>query len=63
MWTGGAYLPLRHDRHLSEASSFQIGVLRGRLIASNCPNQLWIADITYGAPRPEESGERMFGMH
>jgi hypothetical protein len=26
MCTGGAYRPLRHDRHLSEASSFQIGV-------------------------------------
>jgi hypothetical protein len=33
--TGGAYRPLRHDRHLSDASSFQIGVLRGRLIASS----------------------------
>jgi hypothetical protein len=32
--TGGAYRPLRHDRHLSDASSFQIGVSRGRLIAS-----------------------------
>jgi hypothetical protein len=35
MCTGEAYRPLRHDRHLSEASSFQIGVSRGRLIASN----------------------------
>jgi transposase InsO family protein len=26
------------------------------------PNRIWLADITYGAPRPEESGERMFGM-
>jgi hypothetical protein len=34
MWTGGAYLPFRHERHLSEASSFQMGILRGRLIAS-----------------------------
>src|SRR5712671_2371786 len=27
------------------------------------PNRIWLADITYGAPRPEKSGERMFGMH
>ena len=34
MYTGGAYLPLRHDRHFNEASSFQIGVSQGRLTAS-----------------------------
>ena len=34
MWTGGAERPFRHDRHLSEASSFQIGVSRGRRMAS-----------------------------
>ena len=28
MCTGGAYRPLRHDRHLSEASSFADGVER-----------------------------------
>ena len=27
------------------------------------PNVLWLSDFTYGATRPEESGERMFGMH
>jgi putative transposase len=26
------------------------------------PNVLWLSDFTYGAPRPEESGKRMFGM-
>jgi putative transposase len=26
------------------------------------PNQVWAMDITYSAPRPEESGKRMFGM-
>jgi hypothetical protein len=25
--TGGAWRPFRHDRHFSEASSFQIGVI------------------------------------
>jgi hypothetical protein len=25
-------------------------------------NQLWQTDFTYRAPRPEESGKRMFGM-
>jgi hypothetical protein len=33
--TGGAYRPRLHDRHFSAASSFQIGVLRGRRIASS----------------------------
>jgi hypothetical protein len=27
------YRPFRHERHFSEASSFQIGVSRGRRIA------------------------------
>ena len=27
IWTGGAYRPLRHDRHLNDASSFHRGVL------------------------------------
>jgi hypothetical protein len=31
----GAYLPFRHDRQLGGASSFEIGVFRGRPIASN----------------------------
>jgi len=35
MRTGGAWRPLRHDRHFSEASSFHIGVLRGRRMASS----------------------------
>jgi putative transposase len=36
-------------------------LLRGLTI--DRPNRIWLADITYGAPRPEKSGERMFGMH
>jgi hypothetical protein len=32
---GGAYRPFLHDRHFSAASSFQIGVSRGRRIASS----------------------------
>jgi putative transposase len=36
-------------------------LLRGLTI--NRPNHVWATDITYGAPRPEKSGERMFGMH
>jgi putative transposase len=35
-------------------------LLRGMEITR--PNQVWAMDITYSAPRPEESGERMFGM-
>jgi putative transposase len=27
------------------------------------PDQLWVADITYGAPRPGWSGVHMTGMH
>jgi transposase InsO family protein len=26
------------------------------------PNEIWLADITYSAPRPGWSGVRMFGM-
>src|SRR6266576_3569957 len=35
MCTGGAYRPFLQDRHFSDASSFQIGVSRGRRIASS----------------------------
>ena len=35
-------------------------LLRGVSITK--PNHVWASDITYSAPRPEESGERMFGM-
>jgi hypothetical protein len=35
MCTGGAYPPFLHDRHFNAASSFQIGVSRGRRIASS----------------------------
>jgi hypothetical protein len=35
MWTGGAYLPFLHERHFNAASSFQIGVSRGRRTASS----------------------------
>ena len=33
MRTGGAERPFQQDRHLSEASSFHIGVSRGRRMA------------------------------
>ena len=36
--------------------------LLDRQFAAERPNQKWIADFTYSAPRPEESGKRMFGM-
>jgi hypothetical protein len=35
MCTGGAWRPLRHERHFSEASSFQSGVFLGRRMASS----------------------------
>ena len=35
MCTGGVYRPFWHDRHFSAASNFQIGVSRGRPMASN----------------------------
>jgi hypothetical protein len=35
MCTGGAWRPFSHDRHFSAASSFQIGVSRGRRMASS----------------------------
>jgi putative SOS response-associated peptidase YedK len=68
MCTGGAYLPFRHDRHFSEASSFQIGVLRGRLIASSgmlalvshrwhfTSNGLEMVMMRWGMPPPPRSG-------
>jgi hypothetical protein len=34
IFRGGAYRPLLHDRHFRAVSSFQIGVWRGRRIAS-----------------------------
>jgi len=34
MLAGGEYRGVRHDRHFSAGSSFQIGVLRGLRIAS-----------------------------
>ena len=35
MCTGGEYRGVRHDLHFSAASSFQIGVSRGRRMASS----------------------------
>ena len=36
--------------------------LLDRNFTAAAPNRIWLADITYSAPRPEESGKRMFGM-
>ena len=33
-----------------------------RQIRAERPDQLWVSDFTYGAPRPGWSGERMTGM-
>jgi hypothetical protein len=53
----GAYLPFRHDRQLSDASSFQVVVLRGRPIASN-------GMLAFGfAPVMHWSGGRNVRMH
>jgi transposase InsO family protein len=37
--------------------------LLDRNFTATAPNRIWLADITYGAPRPERSGKRMSGMH
>ena len=34
-----------------------------RSFKADAPNILWVADITYGAPRSERSEAHMFGMH
>ena len=31
--------------------------------AAERPNQIWLADITYSAPRPEKLGRHLVGMH
>jgi putative transposase len=36
---------------------------RARGLIVEGPNQLWVADITYSAPRPGRSGVHMSGMH
>jgi transposase InsO family protein len=33
-----------------------------RQFQAPCPNALWVADFTYGAPRPGWSGVHMTGM-
>lgn len=37
--------------------------LLDRAFEASAPNQKWIADITYSAPRPGWSGVHMTGMH
>ena len=34
-----------------------------RNFSADRPNTLWVADLTYGAPRPGLSGVHMTGMH
>jgi transposase InsO family protein len=36
--------------------------LLDRSFSATAPNQVWLADITYSAPRSEKSGRHMFGM-
>jgi putative transposase len=36
-------------------------LLRDLLVTK--PDQVWAADITYGAPRPEKLGRHLLGMH
>jgi putative transposase len=37
--------------------------LLDRQFMAERPNQKWIADFTYSAPRSEKSGRHMFGTH
>jgi putative transposase len=36
--------------------------LLGRNFIAAAPNRIWLADITYSAPRSEKSERHMFGM-
>jgi hypothetical protein len=49
--TGGEYRGVRHDRHLSTASSFQIGVLRGSLPGFWSPQVSGQQNCDFLAPR------------
>lgn len=37
--------------------------LIARDFTAPAPNRIWLADITYSAPRSEKSGRHMFGTH
>jgi len=37
--------------------------LLDRNFIATAPNQIWLADITYSAPRSEKLGRHMIGMH
>jgi transposase InsO family protein len=37
--------------------------LLDRNFIATASSQIWLADITYSAPRSEKSGRHMFGMH
>ena len=57
--------PRRRQRHVATTDSDHdepIYPNRTKDLAVNGPNQLWISDITYGAPRSEKSERHMFGM-
>ena len=53
-----AFVPATTDsRH-----DFPVWPNVARRLTLSGPNQLWVADITYGAPRPGWSGVRVSGM-
>jgi hypothetical protein len=54
MCTGGAWRPLRQERHFSDASSFHSGVSRGRRMADSgrLARVLQLTHSTSSQPRP-----------
>ena len=58
--------PKRRRRYVVTTDSNHDGLIfpdRARGLIVEGPNQLWVADITYSAPRPGWSGVHMPGMH
>ena len=56
---GGAYRPTLGERSTSAISPNVLD----RTFQAPSANRKWVADFTYGAPRPDLSGRHMFGMH